>query len=282
MTASETESEKNCELSIWSASALVSWCIAAECGLIWVVTNSGSQVDLWLAGTQLGAIFGAAFGASFLAVDQGSNNMHAKKPRVLLGVFMLFIFVIFPVWTWTLPEDISTVYGYWKFSGTILIGLVGVIFVAVIVQRYADGHKSVNKFFQLVDTFDHIPFWKKCMCAGIVGLAGAFVWDALTWEALTWEALTWETLTWEVLTWEVLWEILINLNIIITMILAVVQIITLSGKKHLIKWVKLLINGDSEVKKPTDEPITHEQLLEALNDMTAKLEYMRNEVKHMK
>ena len=273
MTASEMESDKKCELSTWSVSALVLWCIAAECGLIWVVTNSGSQVELWLAGIQLLAIFGTAFGALFLAVDQMSNDVHGKKPRVLLAVFMSFISVIFPVWAWMLPEDSSTVYGYWKFSGTILAGLFGFIFVAVIVQIYADVHNGVNKFFQLIDTFDNTSFWKKCVYACIGGLAGAFVWEALTWEALTWEALTWEAL----------WGTLTNLIDIIFIIPSVVHAISiLSGKKHLIKWIKLLINDDSEVKKPTDEPITREQLLEALNEITAELKCMRNAVKLMK
>ena len=226
----------------WHIGAVFSWGAAAECGLIWVVTNSGSQVELWLAGIQLGAIFGTAFGALFLAVGLASNNIHDKKPRVLLllGISVLFIFIIFPAWALMLPNDGPTVYIYWKLSGTGLAVLTGSAFIMFIIQKYTGEHKSINKFFQLVDKFDRISFRKKCMCAVIIGLIGAFAWEALAWEVSTWEALwevlTWEALAWEVSTWEALWEVLTwealwgaltNLNIIIAPISTVMLAISL-------------------------------------------------------
>ena len=257
MTASEMESDKKCKLSGWSASALVLWCIAIMCGLIWVVTNSDSQGELWFAGIPLVTMLSVAFGVLLLAIDLISGNMHAKNLRALLVVFVLSLFVIFLVWTWMLSNNISTVYGHLKFSGTLLAGLFGFIFVAVIIQKYTGEHKSINKFFQLVDKFDRISFWKKWMYASIMGLTGAFVWEALLW------ALT-------------------NPDIIINPISAVMPIIgSIPGIKPFLKWIRSLINDGSKAEK-SDKPITRKQLLKKLNIIAADLKYVRNTVEHMK
>ena len=260
MTASEMESDKKCKLSGWSASALVLWCVAAGCGLIWVVTYSDSQGELWLAVIQLGAIFGTAFGALFLAVGLASNNIHDKKPRVLLllGISVSFICIIFPAWTLMLPNDGPPVYIYWKLGGTGLAVLTGSVFIMFIIQKYIGKHKSINKFFQLVDKFDRISFRKKCMCAVIIGLIGAFVWEASR-----------GTLT--------------NPYIIIDFISAVIHVIgLLSVISQFFKLILSQINDGSKAENSTDEPITHEQLLKKLNIITADLKYVRNAVEHMK
>ena len=268
MTASEMESDKKCKLSGWSAFALILWCIAIMCGLIGVVTNSDSQGEFWFAWIPLVTMLSAAFGVLLLAIDPISDNMHAKNPRALLVVFMLSLFVIFSVWTWMLSNNISTVYGHLKFSGTLLAGLFGFIFVAVIIQKYTGEHKSINKFFQLVDKFDRISFWKKWMYVIMMGLAGAFVLEVSTWEVLI-LLVSWWPLT--------------NPNITINSILTMIQVINLiSGISPFLKRIVSQINNGSKTKESPDEPITREQLLKKLNIIAADLKYVRNAVEHMK
>ena len=174
MTTSSTKGGRKYRLT-WYTLTLISWGVAVESAVIWVVAGIGSPVDLWLAVVQLIIIVGIAFGALFLAAYQMSEGEHSKKSRVLIAVFLLFIFVILPSWAFMLPDDGTIVYGYWKFMGTILIASFGFMFMAAFVQKYATRHKVVNQFFQLIDLIDSTPLWVKYVIAGIFTLITMYI-----------------------------------------------------------------------------------------------------------
>ena len=220
----------------------ISWGIVAKCGVGWIVGGIGSTVDLWLAVVQLSTILIIAFGALFLAVHLINDGRRGKKLNTLFVVFIIFIFVGFPVWAWILPDDGTIAYNYWKIIGVILAGLFSLIIVAAIVQKYAAKRKGVNEFFQLASWFDSLSSWEKYGLVGALAFVGMF--------ALNDPSTVIPTIYWWVTT--ILGYIVIR-----------------------------MLNKYSETKKPSDKPVNREQLLEALNDINVELKALTDAVKRM-
>ncbi len=255
------KSDKKHDQRIWRTWAVVLWSVAAGCFLILIVDSIDSTVGIWLVGVELLTIFSMAFGMLFFAIDQRNNSKYGKRPRVLLGFFMAIIFIIWPIWTWNLPDDGPVVYGYWKFSGTIMMGLFGFTVAAVVLQKYAAKRKSVDRFFKFARRLDDLSSLVKYVAIVISAIAVVAI-----------------------------WQVLADPDIIAQIVAWMLSFILGNTASVIFKKIKNFFQEKpgSETGQAADEPVTHAQLLallkvaiETSDNTTVKVNKIIAAIEHM-
>ena len=119
------------------------------------------EMDEWIAVAQFLTIASLAAVVIFIAIDKDESGEGGKKPREWLVIFLIIVFVVLPIWTWTLPDDVPddvhhilSAYNNLKFIGTFLLVLFTSASAIACVEKYAREKWGFNILFMAINRFD--------------------------------------------------------------------------------------------------------------------------------